>query len=163
MGDDHMNENGLDSVEDSIENSVEEPETASAEAASANLLVYRLLPTDEWPRALPFLSYCSPGGTVSLDPDSQSIIVAEDHDGNIIGAAIVSGVFHVAYLLPLAKEVNILTMQREVEALLPVGILYYVMTRNGKNVESGVNPVLGADLGMVRCDGTIYVAKVKHE
>lgn len=151
MGDDHMSEteNELEAAE--VEESVE------VEAVTVtDPLIYHLLPVSEWPRAFPFLSYCSPAQPITLDPDSQSIIVAEDADGNITGAAIVSGVFHIAYLLPLMKEVNILTMQREAEALLPSGSVYYTMTHDSPEVD-----VMRDELGMQKIDGAVMLVKKK--
>lgn len=151
MGDDRMNESeSVDAVR--AESVVDEP----AITITDDPLVYRLLPVDEWPHALPFLSYCSPGQLIILDPDSQSLIVAEDPAGNIVGAAIASGVFHIAYLLPLKKEVNILTMQREAEALLPPGSLYYTMTHDGDEADA-----LQSELGMQRIDGAAVLVKKK--
>lgn len=139
---------GDDPVE-SVSESVEVPET--------EMSVVRLISLDD-PRLAPFLSYCTPGQpSPVLDPDSQSVIAAEDSAGNLIGAAIVSGVFHVAYLLPLRKEVNILTMQREAEALLPRNTLYYTMTYDGDEADT-----LCDELGMQQAHGVTVLMKKKE-
>lgn len=119
----------------------------SAEAETVNIL-YRELPEQDWPTARALLSFAYPDRPITLNPDTQRLIVAEC-DGVIIAAAIVSVAYHINYILPdeATELVRLDVLQSGAESLLPDESVYYTVVPDDSNDSER----LTNELSMIAC------------
>lgn len=102
--------------------------TADTDADATVNVLYRELPEQDWPSARSILSFAYPDRPITLNPDTQRLIVAEC-EGVILAAAIVSVAYHINYILPeeATDLVRLDVLQSGAESILPDNSLYYTV------------------------------------